>query len=752
VDGKAGRVPVTRIRVSRKLFSRYRSIQQAIHDAPDGAIIEIEPGVYHEELIIDRYVELIGMGAPGEVVITGKKYATVEMGTGYALVRNLTLKQRRRSSSPIVLVPRGSLIVEDCLIHGEDGPGVALFGNEAEPVFRRSSISGKGNVAVLCRSAGTILFEDCRLSVDSGIAAVLVAEGNPLFRRCVIIGNPGYGVFVEEQGNGRFEECDLYGFDHSPAVGISGGSPVFVQSRIHDGEASGVAIHRGKGLFENCVLFSLGKKEPAIRVTGPSQPRFTECVVKHCPGGAFLFEDDASGLVDRCDLYGFVGKPAVSVFSGAHPQFLRTRIHDGDREGVLVDDGGQGMLESCEVYGFNGNLVHVAGESRLDLLRAVLRNGGSHGLVFLRKAGGIVQETELSGFHGKAAVFVAQASDPLLVDCLIRDSSVALSLRENARGRYEGCRFEEIRQAVWDVKESQPTIVNPREIHPLDDSRKYEGQPPYLSLLDRIVGQEKVKRKLQDLLLYVEYLQERKSRGIPADEYFPLHAAFLGPPDTGKRVAAEVYHQALRELGVLPGGQVVPLKAVDALEREKLAEAAARATGGILFVEKLHEIMERMGDKGSFQDFMREMVHSLDRRTVLVVSGEKDPLWLWLQSGVIKHRFLFTEYAAEDLADLFESLADSEEYRLHPSVRPVLIREMGRLLHQRDSLTRAERVRRFWEKVKMNHARRCAAVPKSARTLELLVTLYPEDLREVEFTEVDPADPGWLDALRNHEA
>ncbi|WP_124727136.1 right-handed parallel beta-helix repeat-containing protein [Staphylospora marina] len=742
---------MARIRVSRKLFSRYRSISQAIRDAVNGTVIEVEPGVYREELIIDRHVELVGVGEPGSVTVLGKRHAVVEMATGYAVLRNLTLKHSGPSRFPVILIPRGALVVEDCRIQGGNGPAVALFGRDAEPVFRRTALSGESNVAVLCRSSGKTLFEDCRIRGDSGLAAVLVAEGDPLFRRCVVTGDPGYGVFVEEQGGGRFEDCDFYGFDHSPAIGIIGGTPLFRRTRIHDGNASGVVMDGGKAIFEECVFFSLGKSEPAIRARGSAVPRLEDCVIKHCPGGGLLFQEEAGGLVDRCELYGFKDAPAVTLLSDAQPQLLRCRIHDGNREGVLVDEGGRGILESSEVSGFNRDLVHVTGESRLDLVRVTLRDGGARGAVFLRKSRGILQDTMFSAFRRDAAFQAAQASDPSLSNCLFRDVDVAVRLREHARGTFVDCRFEGVSGKIWDVEDSQPEIVGD-----VVDSARSHGigdvseTPSFVLLFEELVGQELARRKILDVLLYVDYLRERKNRGMFADSAFSLHAAFLGPPDTGKTRAAELYGIALRELGMLTRGHTVRIGVREASDPVLLSRALDESAGGVLLAVDVHEWFRQ--DSANARSHLERCVKAIGGDCVLAVTGDIDPHSTLLPKEWIRHRFLFREYDAEGMAALFGKMAEREEYRLHLSVKPVLVREMTRLIRLDSAVTRGAKVKMFWEKVKMKHGRRCASVPKSARTTELLSTILPEDVGDVEFTEVNPGHPGWLDALSRSQS
>jgi hypothetical protein len=114
----------------------------------------------------------------------------------------------------------------------------------------------------------------------------------------------------------------------------------------------------------------------------------------------------------------------------------------------------------------------------------------------------------------------------------------------------------------------------------------------------------------------------------------------------------------------------------------------------------------------------------------------------------LKNQYVFTEYAPEEMAQLFKRLAAAENYELHPTAHPVLLKEMHRLFQMADSVSQAERVRRYFKKVKFRHGQRCAKIAKEKRTKELLVTLLPEDLLVTDLTEIQPHDPEWMKMLR----
>nr|WP_232345537.1 right-handed parallel beta-helix repeat-containing protein [Paenactinomyces guangxiensis] len=695
------------------------------------------------------------------------------MGTEYAVIKNVTLRQSKRNRSATVLVTRGSLVLDGCEVLSELGPCVSIIGNEAEPVFRRSRFFSVKNVAILNQSNGKVLLEDCHLSSHSDVSVVFIADGNPVFRHCTLTGNPGYGVFVEENGKGTFEECNIYGFDYSPAIGIDGGNPSFIRCKIHDGLESGVAIHQGKGVFQDCTLFGFGKELPAVRVSQHSQPRFQHCTIKNCQGGAFLFEEEAGGIVESCDLFGFIHKPAVTIRSEAQPQFLRSRIHDGNYEAVVSYDAGKGLMESCDLYGFNGNIVSVIHSGKLDLLRCKIYNGNEHGIYMAQKGEGIIKDTEVYLIPRKAALHVTQAADPLFVHCRVYDSLLGAEIKENGRGTFEQCSFKGLKQTVWDIHESQPVIRHCKE----EDGREVDvpvnnndaiafSEPVYrlFTELDEVIGQEQVKETLREVVLYLDYLQDRKRLGFKTTEPLNIHALFTGPPDTGKLRVAELYGQIMKEMGFLNTGQVVIAGSTDMIHEEKattgkmVKQYIQEAKGGILYLHHLHLLTPGRWPFDSVQvllDHLQQILNQEEPELAIIIAGPEPETAGWINSypqiaGKLKHHYVFTDYSPEEMAVMLERIAADEDYHVHPAAMPTLQKEMRRLWNKPGPKSKAARVKEYFQKVKVVHSRRCSKLPKQERTREMLTTFLSEDLSVKEQSDIQPGDHSWLKELKKH--
>ena len=68
-------------------MASYRSIEEAVRESEPGTRIVVRPGVYHESLVLDRRVQIVGEGPVEEIIVHAVKGPCVLMQTAEAAVR-----------------------------------------------------------------------------------------------------------------------------------------------------------------------------------------------------------------------------------------------------------------------------------------------------------------------------------------------------------------------------------------------------------------------------------------------------------------------------------------------------------------------------------------------------------------------------------------------------------------------------------------------------------------------------------------
>ncbi len=293
--------------VSPSGAGHYRTISEAIRIAPVNATIRVMPGVYRESLVLDKAVEILGMGTVEEIIVENTDAPCLLMQTESASVLGLTLRGRAGLSGNkhyAVDIPEGELILEGCDITSDSLACVAIHGSQANPTISNCQIhDGKeGGIYVFDQGQGRI--ENCDIYSNTGAGVWITKEGTPVIFRCQIHDQVSHsGIYIDENGLGQVKDCDIFGNAYAGVFIKKDSNPLIQGCRIHDGKQRGILVaENGKSIIINCNIFS----------------------------------NNMAG---------------VEIKIGANPTIRNCQIHDGKDAGIFVNDKGQGIIENCTISG-----------------------------------------------------------------------------------------------------------------------------------------------------------------------------------------------------------------------------------------------------------------------------------------------------------------------------------------------------------------------------------------------------------------
>ena len=185
------------------------TITEAIEAANPGDRILVRPGLYQEGLVIDKPLEIIGNGDPGEVVVEARDKDALLFKTTMGRVTNLTLRQMGGGNWFGVDIAQGRLELEDCDIVSQSRSCVAIHGG-ADPRLRRNRIhDSPPRSGVIFWDNGEGLLEDNEI-FGNALAGVQISDGgNPTLRRNRINKNGHWAVRIYKGSGGTIEDNDL---------------------------------------------------------------------------------------------------------------------------------------------------------------------------------------------------------------------------------------------------------------------------------------------------------------------------------------------------------------------------------------------------------------------------------------------------------------------------------------------------------------------------------------------------------------
>lgn len=340
----------------------FPTVTEAIAAANAGDRILVRPGLYTEGLVIDKPLEIIGDGEPGEVIIQATGAHTVSFKTTMGRISNLSLRQMGGGTWRCVDIAQGRLELEGCDIVSQSS-GCVVIHDGADPRLRRNRIhDGKQS-----------------------------------------------GVLVQENGQGTLEDNDIFGNTLSGVEIVRGGNPTLRRNRIHDGKTTGILVHTyGQGTLEDNDIFGNAYEGVEVRTGGSPVLRRNRIHDGH--GGGVFVNDNGQGTLEDNDVFGNA-QAGVKISGGSNPVLRRNRIHDGKQIGVFVYESGRGTLEDNDVFGnaYSGVLIQEEGNPILRHNR--INKNGSYAVRIWKKGAGTIEDNDLRD-NGKGAWNISEDSKP----------------------------------------------------------------------------------------------------------------------------------------------------------------------------------------------------------------------------------------------------------------------------------------------------------------------------------------------------
>ena len=287
---------------------------------------------------------------------------------------------------------------------------------------------------------------------------------------------------------------------------------------------------------------------------------------------------------------------------------------------------------------------------------------------------------------------------------------------------------------------------------PSADAAIVQEEPPrpleeLLAELDALVGLERVKADVRQLINFLKVQKMREEQGLRGLTT-SRHLVFYGNPGTGKTTIARLLAQIYRTLGILRrghlvetdrGGMVAGYVGQTAL---KVKEVVERALGGVLFIDEAYALTPA----GGASDFGQEAVETLlklmeDHRDdlIVIVAGYTERMQEFLDSNPgLRSRFSkhlhFDDYDPAQLTRIFQTFCRKADFALSHEADAELAKIFALLNTSRDeTFGNARLARNLFETTVNKQANRIVSLPAIDKTtlaaIEAADIPNAEDLR-----------------------
>lgn len=282
---------------------------------------------------------------------------------------------------------------------------------------------------------------------------------------------------------------------------------------------------------------------------------------------------------------------------------------------------------------------------------------------------------------------------------------------------------------LWDAEENV-----------VEDKRSLEE---LLAELNKLIGLERVKKIVNDLIVYQTVQQMRRNNGLNATRN-TLHMAFTGNPGTGKTTVARIVGHVYKKLGLLSKGHFIEVSRTDLIAGYqgqtalKVKKVIDRAKGGVLFIDEAYSITENDHSDSYGRECLTELTKALeDNRDdlVVIVAGYTEPMNKFFESNPgLKSRFNkfieFSDFTADELTKILIYMCNKNDYEIDDELKQSIQRFFEDATENKgENFANARLARNVYEDLVMAHAKRI--IKTSEPTKKQLSLLKKEDLNKV---------------------
>ncbi len=242
--------------------------------------------------------------------------------------------------------------------------------------------------------------------------------------------------------------------------------------------------------------------------------------------------------------------------------------------------------------------------------------------------------------------------------------------------------------------------------------------------LNSLIGLEKVKSKVNDLIDFQKIQILRKAKGLHSPKN-TMHLAFTGNPGTGKTTVARIVGRIYKKIGLLSKGHFMEVSRTDLIAGYqgqtalKVKDVIDKAKGGVLFIDEAYSITENDHSDSYGRECLTELTKALEdyrEDLVVIVAGYSEPMKQFFDSNPgIKSRFNtfieFDDYNSEELMRILSSMSEKEDYIVTERAKTILSQLIIDALGSKDDeFANGRFIRNIFESMLMNHARRVAKI------------------------------------------
>ena len=363
-------------RVAPTGWGAHRTIAAALRAAADGAVVSVMPGVYRENLVLDRPVTLLAEKGPDTVTLFAVHGTALRLSASSGEVRGFSVRGERGQAA--VIADAGAMTLRECDISGSH---VEVVGDAATAIAD-CVIHESGSYGLRLSSTGSASVRGGSVRDVAGDGVLAAGDTRAELTGLTVRDCRGYGIRIVGGARCVVVDCVVSG---SGLAGIrveDTATPVLRGCRVQGSRSDGVWLH-------GALPPTAAESERPLEQAGPGESGSdTDSGARQIP----------TILLDHCE------------------------IADSASAGIVADAGTKATLVSCRVHDTGGTALALAGTARVQVRGGSLLRSAGNGVYAVDDtaaalAGCEIGHTAYTGVHAGGTAYVE------LRDCAVHDTT-----------------------------------------------------------------------------------------------------------------------------------------------------------------------------------------------------------------------------------------------------------------------------------------------------------------------------------------
>ena len=460
----------------------YETIQSAIDNVCAGSVINVQPGIYKENLIVNENVKIIGItenirektSKELPIVVSDKEIGckiesnakiegivfTNNENIVFDTVDEYVLSEKEYNDENIkhvCLIVTSEAVITNIAVIDCSGMGIQVY--SCNPHIKNIMVRDS-NVGICIQDYTTGLYEGCEIN-SCNVGMCVIANANPHILGCKIHDIEDSGICIFHEATGTYEDCDIFEIDNKGIDVSEKANPHIIGCKIHDIENIGIGIiEDATGTYKDCDISKIGGT--SIYVGNKANPHVLSCKIHDNANSSGIFiSGEATGIYEDCDI-SQTGKGSISVLGKANPHILGCKIHDIVDSGICIIEEATGIYENCDIFEIGGDGISVFANANPHIIGCKIHDiSDSNGIFISEEATGTYEDCDISEIDN-IGIDVSEKANPHVLGCKIHDIvGSGIYISEEATGTYEDCDISNTgASSIFVDNKANPHVLN----------------------------------------------------------------------------------------------------------------------------------------------------------------------------------------------------------------------------------------------------------------------------------------------------